>query len=195
MAAGYRKFSRYDLVDLCSELIAEPWNPEALLDWLRDRRIAREELMESILVAGRAQITALFNNWSYKPDLADSAIKLYREMLNHPRFKEGAVSYLWANVHANHQEWLGAFCKRMDARALCTLLVVNPTNHARKSAWTPFDEVVGRHVPIEMREAVIELAAKRRQLAKLYRNTAWPECRKPSQGAERDSMIATDLGI
>jgi len=197
MARTYSRYRRDQLSELCHDLITEPWDPEGLLAWLQSRKITRSELSESVLTAARANVVIdeCFNELRYKPKMVEAGLVLYKEMLNHPKYREGAVNYLWAHVHENMSKWLGAFCQRMDAGALCSLLVTEPSNAARKQSWKDFSLLAVPHIPEQMKDQVIQEAARRRQVGKLFGLTAWPKCRQYSKGAQRDLIMTVDLGI
>jgi len=197
MGKTYGRYDRQSLVELSYDLITEPWDPDGLLKWLQSNRIARSELMESVLCAGRGSVSidSSFQNWKYKTDLAHACVDLYREMLNHPKYREGAVNYLWANVHDTMAGWLGAFCLRMDAGALCSMLVNDPTNAVRKLSWNDFNLLAFARVPEHMKSQVIQEAVRRAKVSKLFGLTAWPECRQVAKGVEPDSIMTVDLGL
>ncbi|AXH59681.1 hypothetical protein [Pseudomonas amygdali] len=197
MAKTYGKYDRHSLVELSYDLITEPWDPDGLLKWLRSNRVARSELMESVLCAGRAsvEVNSSFQNWRHKTDLAHACVDLYKAMLNHPKYREGAVSYLWANVHQYMSCWLGAFCSRMDAGALCTMLVTDPSIAARNRSRKDFNLLAYPHVPEHLKIQVIHHASRRGKVSKLFGLTAWPECRQAARGVERDSIMTVDLGL
>lgn len=197
MGKTYGAYDRLSLVELSYDLITEPWDPNGLLKWLQLNKISRTELMESVLCAGRASvaINGSFQNWKYKTDLAHACVDLYKEMLNHSKYREGAVNYLWGNVHENMSNWLNAFCMRMDPVALCNMLVTDPSNAARKLSWKDFNLLTVPHVPEHMKKQVIHEAGRRSKVSKLFSLTGWPECRKTAVGAERDSIMTVDLGL
>lgn len=197
MTKTYGKYDRNGLVELCYDIITETWDPDGLLKWLQSNRIARSELMEAVLCAGRASVAidSSFQDWKYKTDVAHACVDLYKEMLNNPKYREGAVNYLWANVHENMSGWLGAFCSRMDAGALCSMLVTDPSNAARKLSWKDFNLLALPHIPEHMKNPVIQEAGRRRKVSKLFGLTAWPECRQSAKGNDRDAIMTIDLGL
>lgn len=197
MARTYSRYRRDQLSELCHDLITEPWDPEGLLAWLQSRKITRSELSESVLTVARANVVIdeSFNELMYKPEMVEAGLRLYKEMLNHPKYREGAVNYLWAHVHENMSKWLGAFCLRMDASALCSLLVTDPSNAARKQSWKNFNLLAVPHIPEAMKEPVMVIAAQRRQISKLFSLTGWPGCRELAKGLQRDQIMTIDLGL
>lgn len=96
IARTYSRYRRDQLTELCHDLITEPWDPDGLLTWLQSRKITLSELSESVLTVARANVVIdeSFNELMYKPEMVEAGLRLFKEMLNHPKYREGAVNYL-----------------------------------------------------------------------------------------------------
>lgn len=118
------------------------------------------------------------------------------QMLKDKYFNLSVVNYLWDNVgHQLNNDWKQALCTHLTAEGLYALLMIEPSDAFKNTGMLPLPGKIVPHIPVEKRGAILDKAVKSKKLAELYAMTGWEECRDNAKGADRDSLIACDLGL
>lgn len=103
------------------------------------------------------------------------------------------LSRFWAD---KTHEWESVICPALSVQALHTLLTLAPSKHHPHSHKSDsYRRLLAELIQGEQRLAVVEQAAKKRQIVALYRITKWDECIEHSKSRERAACLAIDLEV
>lgn len=129
---------------------------------------------------------------AFETPKAKKALQILADIATSKKTRSLLVEYFWFNAYS--ADWLKAAMPHLPPTVLSDLVLRD--DHEGLCGGEPtVGDLIAQYASDETRAAIAQGAAESGRLMEMLKKTNWHECRQQSQGAQRDFVIAYDLGL